>query len=67
MVEDTNLTVPVLEALSNLALSPKLLGPATDMVLNQLPSCTLEALPAVVRFLLQVLPVSTSPLRSPRL
>ena len=54
MGSEATMTVPVLECLANLSLSPKLLDHSTNTVMNMVASCEREDLPAVVRFLLKV-------------
>jgi Fanconi anemia group D2 protein len=51
--ENSELTVPILDALSNLYLKPDILTEVRTSVLQSLPSIDQEALPVAVKFLMQ--------------
>ncbi|XP_062618450.1 Fanconi anemia group D2 protein-like, partial [Saccostrea cucullata] len=53
LVEKSSLTVPILDALSNLNLNPELMMEVRGSVLQTLSTVEVENLPVVVRFLLQ--------------
>ncbi|XP_061195193.1 Fanconi anemia group D2 protein-like [Saccostrea echinata] len=53
LVEKSSLTVPILDALSNLNLNPELLMEVRGSVLQTLSTVEMENLPVVIRFLLQ--------------
>ncbi|XP_021343216.1 Fanconi anemia group D2 protein-like [Mizuhopecten yessoensis] len=53
LVQNNQLTVPILDALSNLTLSPELLSEVRGSVLQTLASVKMEDLPVVIKFLLQ--------------
>ncbi|KAJ7351877.1 Fanconi anemia group D2 protein [Desmophyllum pertusum] len=51
--QNTGLTVPILDALSNLNLRPDLLAEVRVSVVQMLPSAEIDDLPVVVKFILQ--------------
>jgi hypothetical protein len=53
MNENSELTVPILDALSNLSLPPRLAAAVRTEVLSTLSSASLDDLPVVIRFVLQ--------------
>lgn len=53
LMEKSSLTVPILDALSNLNLNPELMTEVRGSVLQTLASVEIENLPVVIRFLLQ--------------
>ncbi|XP_072026579.1 Fanconi anemia group D2 protein-like [Amphiura filiformis] len=53
LVQNSQLTVPILDALTNLNLTPELTMQARTAALQTLASAELEDLPAVVKFILQ--------------
>ncbi|XP_078340386.1 Fanconi anemia group D2 protein-like [Crassostrea virginica] len=53
LLEKRSLTVPILDALSNLNLNPELMTEVRGTVLQTLASVDMENLPVVIRFLLQ--------------
>ncbi|XP_055999179.1 Fanconi anemia group D2 protein-like isoform X3 [Ostrea edulis] len=58
LMENSSLTVPILDAFSNLNLNPELMAEVRGSVLQTLASVDLENLPVVVRFLLQSVTVA---------
>ena len=55
LLENNELAVPILDALSNLNLRPDLLTEVRGSVMQTLASVDLEDLPVIVKFLLQTL------------
>ncbi|XP_046358167.2 Fanconi anemia group D2 protein-like [Haliotis rufescens] len=53
LLQGNQMTVPILDALSNLALKPELLAEVRGSVLQTLSSVEMDDLPVVVKFLLQ--------------
>ncbi|XP_044183012.1 Fanconi anemia group D2 protein-like isoform X2 [Acropora millepora] len=53
LLQNTELTVAILDALSNLNLRPELLSEVRSSVIQMLPSVELDDLPVVVKFILQ--------------
>ncbi|XP_048586773.1 Fanconi anemia group D2 protein isoform X2 [Nematostella vectensis] len=53
LLQNTDLTVPILDALTNLNLRPELLAEVRASVLQMLPSVELDDLPVVTKFILQ--------------
>ncbi|KAK2547498.1 Fanconi anemia group D2 protein [Acropora cervicornis] len=53
LLQNTELTVSILDALSNLNLRPELLSEVRSSVIQMLPSVELDDLPVVVKFILQ--------------
>lgn len=53
LLQNTELTVAILDALSNLSLQPELLVEVRASVIQMLPSAEIDDLPVVVKFILQ--------------
>ncbi|KAM9592408.1 Fanconi anemia group D2 protein [Trichechus inunguis] len=55
LMENTALTVPILDVLSSLQLDPKLLSKVCQLVMAKLSAVKLEDLPVIIRFILRAI------------
>ncbi|XP_042637588.1 Fanconi anemia group D2 protein [Orycteropus afer afer] len=55
LLENTFLTVPILDVLSSLQLNPKLLSKVCQLVMNKLSAVKLEDLPVIIKFILHAI------------
>ncbi|XP_044512777.1 Fanconi anemia group D2 protein [Gracilinanus agilis] len=58
LMQNTPLTVPILDVLSSLRLDPKLLSKVRHLVMAKLSAVTLENLPVIVKFILHAVTVT---------